>query len=422
MSAITLEKLIKWRREFHQYPEIGWSEFLTTAKIVKELRSLGLDVKVGPDVINQEFAFGRRRQVVDKGLAVAREHKVDEALLDEMKELTGCVAIFDSGKAGPTVALRFDIDCVGVNEATETKHRPHAENFASCHAGEMHACGHDGHISIGLGVAHWLVENKDKVVGKVKILFQPAEEGVRGARAMAESGIADDADYFLGAHLGFIANSGEIVINPTHFLCTTKYDFRFKGAPSHAGAEPELGRNALAGACHAATQMLGISRHGKGMSRINIGVLKAGEGRNVTPANAEMQIEVRGENEEINSFMAANAVRMAEGAAHSFQLEMESEIMGEAVDLTNDQELIDVMTKVVGKHAELTAVATRPFGGSEDATVLAKRVQRCGGKSLYFVVGADRTAGHHQAGFDFDEKQLMTAVNLYTGCLEELLK
>lgn len=251
MSAITLEKLIKWRREFHQYPEIGWSEFLTTAKIVKELRSLGLDVKVGPDVINQEFAFGRRRQVVEKGLAVAREHKVDEALLDEMKELTGCVAIFDSGKAGPTVALRFDIDCVGVNEATETKHRPHAENFASCHAGEMHACGHDGHISIGLGVAHWLVENKDKVVGKVKILFQPAEEGVRGARAMAESGIADDADYFLGAHLGFIANSGEIVINPTHFLCTTKYDFRFKGAPSHAGAEPELGRNALAGACHA---------------------------------------------------------------------------------------------------------------------------------------------------------------------------
>lgn len=277
-------------------------------------------------------------------------------------------------------------------------------------------------ITIGLGVAHWLVDNKDKVSGKVKILFQPAEEGVRGARAMAESGIADDANYFLGSHLGFIANSGEIVLNPTHFLCTTKYDFRFKGTPSHAGAEPELGRNALAGACHAATQMLGISRHGKGMSRINIGVLKAGEGRNVTPANAEMQIEVRGENEEINSFMAANAVRMAEGAAHSFQLEMESEVMGEAVDLTNDQELIDVMAKVVGKHPELTAIPTRPFGGSEDATVLAKRVQRCGGKSLYFIVGADRTAGHHQAGFDFDEQQLMTAVNLYTGCLEELLK
>lgn len=421
MSNITLEKLVQWRREFHQYPEIGWSEFLTTAKIVEELRSLNLEVKVGPQVINSEYAFGRQQKVVDKGLAVARKHQVNEALLAEMQELTGCVAIFDSGKAGPTIALRFDIDCVGVTESTQDTHRPKSDNFSSCHPGEMHACGHDGHIAIGLAVAHWLTANKANLSGKVKLLFQPAEEGVRGARAMAESGIVDDVDYFLGAHLGFIANSGEIVINPTHFLCTTKLDFRFKGAPSHAGAEPELGRNALAGACHATTQMLGISRHGKGMSRINIGVLNAGEGRNVTPSYAQMQIEVRGENEEINRFMSENAIRMAEGSAHSFQLEMESEVMGEAVDLTNDQELIDTLTNVVKQHTELTAVATRPFGGSEDATILAKRVQRHGGKSLYFVVGADRTAGHHQANFDFDEKQLLTAYQLYTECLVSLM-
>lgn len=421
MSNITLEQLTQWRREFHQYPEIGWSEFLTTAKIVEELRRLNLDVKVGPQVINPEYAFGRQQKVVDKGLAVARKHKVDENLLAEMQELTGCVAIFDSGKAGPTIALRFDIDCVGVTESTDETHRPKNDSFSSSHPGEMHACGHDGHIAIGLAVAHWLVTNKESLSGKVKLLFQPAEEGVRGARAMAESGIVDDVDYFLGAHLGFIANSGEIVINPTHFLCTTKLDFRFKGVPSHAGAEPELGRNALAGACHATTQMLGISRHGKGMSRINVGVLNAGEGRNVTPSYAQMQIEVRGENEEINRFMSENAIRMAEGSAHSFQLEMESEVMGEAVDLTNDQELIDTLASVVGQHAELTAVATRPFGGSEDATILAKRVQRHGGKSLYFVVGADRTAGHHQANFDFDEKQMLTAYQLYTGCLVSLM-
>lgn len=421
MSNITLEQLTQWRREFHQYPEIGWSEFLTTAKIVEELRRLNLYVKVGSQVINPEYAFGRQQKVVDKGLAVARKHQVDENLLVEMQELTGCVAIFDSGKAGPTIALRFDIDCVGVTESTDETHRPKNDNFSSCHPGEMHACGHDGHIAIGLAVAHWLVANKESLSGKVKLLFQPAEEGVRGARAMAESGIVDDVDYFLGAHLGFIANSGEIVINPTHFLCTTKLDFRFKGAPSHAGAEPELGRNALAGACHATTQMLGISRHGKGMSRINVGVLNAGEGRNVTPSYAQMQIEVRGENEEINHFMSENAIRMAKGSAHSFQLEMESEVMGEAVDLTNDQELIDTLASVVGQHGELTAVATRPFGGSEDATILAKRVQRHGGKSLYFVVGADRTAGHHQANFDFDEKQMLTAYQLYTGCLVSLM-
>ncbi|MGG4610290.1 amidohydrolase [Providencia sp. Me31A] len=421
MSIVTLEQLIAWRREFHQFPEIGWSEFLTTAKIVKHLRALNLEVKVGTSVINPEYAFGRQQKIVDKGLEVARQHHVSDELLKEMQDLTGCVAIFDSGKPGPTVALRFDIDCVGVTESTADEHTPKKCNFSSCHPGEMHACGHDGHISIGLAVATWLVANKDKLNGKVKILFQPAEEGVRGARAMAESGIVDDVDYFLGSHLGFIANSGEIVINPTHFLCTTKLDFRFKGVPSHAGAEPELGINALAGACHASTQMLGISRHGKGMSRINVGVLRAGEGRNVTPAYAEMQVEVRGENEDINRFMSENAIRMAEGSAHSFQLEMEYEVMGEAVDLQNDQQLIDVLTSVVQQHSELTAIATKPFGGSEDATILAKRVQRCGGKSLYFVVGADRTAGHHQANFDFDEKAMLTAYNLYIGCLTSLL-
>lgn len=79
---------------------------------------------MGPQVINPEYAFGRQQKVVDKGLAVARKHKVDENLLAEMQELTGCVAIFDSGKAGPTIALRFDIDCVGVTESTDETHRP----------------------------------------------------------------------------------------------------------------------------------------------------------------------------------------------------------------------------------------------------------------------------------------------------------
>ncbi len=123
---------------------------------------------------------------------------------------------------------------------------------------------------------------------------------------MAESGIADDANYFLGSHLGFIANSGEIVLNPTHFfMCTTKYDFRFKGTPfSHAGAEPELGRNALAGALPCRnTKCWGSLAMVRGMSRINIGGIKKPV-KVVTSLlpMPKMQIEVRGENEEINSF------------------------------------------------------------------------------------------------------------------------
>ncbi|MDR0806722.1 MAG: amidohydrolase [Enterobacteriaceae bacterium] len=422
MSTIDLNQLVTWRRELHRFPEIGWSEFTTTARLITELRNLGLDVIAGPKVINREFVRGRKADVVERGLALARERGVDEALLTEMAELTGCMATYDTGKAGPTIALRFDIDCVNVQECALAEHIPNIEGFASKSAGLMHACGHDGHMSIGLGIAKWLVENGSSLSGKVKLLFQPAEEGVRGARPMAESGIVDDADYFLGMHLGFIAKSGEIVVNPNSFLCTTKYDFRFYGAPAHAGAEPHLGRNALAGACHAATQMLGISRHGKGMSRINVGVIRAGEGRNVVPAYGELQIEVRGEDEAINTYMAEQVERMAAGAAHSFDLRLESEVMGEAVDLQNDKELVDVLTSVVQQNPELTVIPERVFGGSEDATILAKRVQRHGGKSIYFIVGADLKAGHHQAVFDFDEKQLATAANLFIGCLQKLMK
>lgn len=421
MSTIDLNQLVTWRRELHRFPEIGWSEFTTTARLITELRKMGLEVIAGPKVINREFVRGRKADVVTRGLELARERGVDEALLAEMDELTGCMATFDSGKPGPTVALRFDIDCVNVQECAAGEHVPNKEGFSSKSAGLMHACGHDGHMSIGLGIAKWLVENGSSLSGKVKLLFQPAEEGVRGARPMAESGIVDDADYFLGMHLGFIAKTGEIVVNPNSFLCTTKYDFRFYGAPAHAGAEPHLGRNALAGACHAATQMLGISRHGKGMSRINVGVIRAGEGRNVVPAYGELQVEVRGEDESINTFMAEQVERMAAGAAHSFDLRLESEVMGEAVDLQNDKELVDLLTSVVQQNPELTVVPERIFGGSEDATVLAKRVQRHGGKSLYFIVGADLKAGHHQAEFDFDEKQLETAANLFIGCLQKLM-
>ena len=421
MQGIDLKQLIEWRRTFHQYPEIGWSEFITTARLIKELRSMRLTVLAGKKVINPEFAYGRKKVVVEKGVAFAKEQGVDDALLNEMDGFPGCVAIFDSGKPGKTVALRFDIDCVNVNECDDVEHIPNKEHFASKCAGLMHACGHDGHASIGLGIAKWLVEHKDQMTGKVKLLFQPAEEGVRGARPMAESGIVDDVDYFLGMHLGFIAKSGEIVVNPNNFLCTTKFDFRFYGAPAHAGAQPELGRNALAGACHAATQMLGISRHGKGMSRINVGVIRAGEGRNVIPAYGELQVEVRGEDEDINSFMGEQVKRMAEGVAYSFDLRLETEVMGEAVDLTNDMVLVNLLTEVASQNPELTVIKERSFGGSEDATILAKRVQKQGGKSIYFVVGADLNAGHHQAKFDFDEKQLLTAVELYIGCLKKLL-
>lgn len=421
MSIVNFSQLVAWRREFHRTPEAGWGEFVTTARLITELRKMGLDVIAGTRVINREFVRGRDVGIVEEGLKRARDKGVDEALLAEMEGLTGCMATYDTGRPGATIALRFDIDCVNVQECSGITHPPAREGFTSGCAGLMHACGHDGHMAVGLGVAEWLSSSGSTLSGRVKLLFQPAEEGVRGARPMAESGIIDDVDYFMGMHLGFIAKSGEVVVNPNSFLCTTKYDFHFYGAPAHAGAEPHLGLNALAGACSAAIQMLGISRHGKGMSRINVGVIRAGEGRNVIPAYGELQVEVRGENEEINTFMAEQAQRVAAGSACSFGLRLENEVMGEAVDLQNDKDLVALLSGVVNQYPELTVIPERIFGGSEDATILAKRVQRRGGKSLYFIVGADLKAGHHRSDFDFDEKQLETACNLFIGCLQKLM-
>ncbi len=415
-------QLVEWRRMFHCFPEIGWSEFWTTTKIAEQLSSYQFEVLVGIQAIHPDFVRGRDLKVVEKGLQAAKNYGADAKWLERMEGFTGCIGIYDTGRPGPCVALRFDIDCVNVQETDQASHLPNQENFASKNAGLMHACGHDAHIAMGLGVAEWIKNNAQHLKGKIKLFFQPAEEGVRGAAAMAASGQLDDVDFFASSHIGFIAKSGEIILSPTQFLCTTKIDLFFTGKPAHAGSSPHLGRNALAAAASACTQLLGIARHGDGMTRVNIGVLEAGEGRNVIPVNAKLQLEVRGSDKSINQYMVDEVMRIAEGCAISFGVEFKTEIVGEAVNLENDQELVDVLAALAQKNTHINQITTtKLFNGSEDATILADHVQQKGGKAMYFVLGSDIAAGHHQAEFDIDEKQMLTGVELYTGLLTHYL-
>ncbi len=419
MTLSDTEQLRQWRRMFHQLPEPGWSEFITTARLIEMLRAMGYRVLPGAAFLSREHIQGRNEEEVAQGLARARAFPVEAALLAEMEALTGCVALLETGRPGPTIALRFDIDCVAVHESEAPQHRPQAAGFASRHPGCMHACGHDGHMTIGLGVAQTLYALRDRLCGTVKLLFQPAEEGVRGAKPVAEGGILDDVDYFLSAHIGMGVPSGEIVVDPRDFLCTTKLDLRFFGAPAHAGMMPQGGANALAGACHCVTQLLAIPRHSAGMSRINIGTLRAGEGRNVIPAYAEMQLEVRGENRAINDYMQQQVLRIAEGIAQSFALRVEHQVMGSAVDLHNDATLMTLVADIASQQLNLR-IGEASFGGSEDATLLVERVQAHGGQAAYIVLGADLTAGHHQSTFDFDEAVLGQGVALFSACVERL--
>lgn len=128
---------------------------------------------------------------------------------------TGIVAVLDSGKVGKTIAFRFDMDANDLDEAQDDKHLPYQEGFASRHEHAMHGCGHDGHVAVGLAVAELLAKHKDELIGKVKLIFQPAEEGVRGAYAMVKAGVVDDVDYFFSGHLGFAACEDDLLVTMT---------------------------------------------------------------------------------------------------------------------------------------------------------------------------------------------------------------
>lgn len=415
------ENAVTLRRRLHAIPEIGWCEFETTALIVEELDRLGWTVHMGRSHIGLDAVMGRDEKLVERNLARAREAGVPDAMLERMEGFTGCIAEWKTGREGPVTALRFDIDCVGVEETDAPEHKPNREGFASVHKGWMHACGHDGHTAIGLTVARWVAENAGALRGVIRLVFQPAEEGVRGAAAQAASGLLDDVDYILGAHLSLMCGSGEVCANLRNVLATTKLDVTYTGRPAHPTMSPELGRDALACLCTTVTQLRGMAPHGKGMSCVNIGRIEAGEFRNVVPAHGFMQLEVRGATGEINDYVVNQALRLIKGAALGYDVEYAVTKAGEATSLLNDPELVDLVTEVAsGVPGVETVSQDRSMGASEDFTMLGARVQAHGGKAAFFIIGADRPGAHHQKNFDFDENALGVGFSVFKGCLENL--
>lgn len=212
--------------------------------MVQKLRSFGIEPKFGRQIINPEFVAGRNEKAVEAAQKAALSQRRFRRIFGAGGRLYRRTC--DDEPAVPVPYLPFGrMDCVDVQEALEAGHRPFDEGWASTNPGHMHSCGHDGHTTMGIGLCSWLVENKDKLCGTIKVLFQPAEEGVRGARPVAESGVLDDADYFFGNHLGFNLPTGTISPEPGLFLASTKLDAEFVGLAAHSGADPHKGKNAL---------------------------------------------------------------------------------------------------------------------------------------------------------------------------------
>jgi aminobenzoyl-glutamate utilization protein A len=405
--------MVKLRRDLHRYAEAGWFEFRTTSVIAETLEELGYRVLVGKEIIDEESVMGRDESAIPGQKKRALDQGAREKWLQRMGDYTGALGILETGKPGPVVTFRFDIDAVEVNEVQDETHRPFREGFSSVNAGAMHSCGHDGHTAMGLGLAKALAQKKGNLTGRVNLVFQPAEEGARGAKAIVEKGLLDDTDFFVGMHLGLGNPTGMIAAGATGFLCTTKFDATFHGRSSHAGVAPHEGRNALLAAANAALNMHAIAPHGKGSSRVNVGVLEAGEGRNVIPPAAFMKAETRGETEDIDAYMFDRASKVVSSSAAMYEVDCDIKIQGRGIAAESDEEMIDLVEKAASGVDAVTEVQRYgKLGGSEDATWMMQRVQERGGKAVYYLLGSDISAGHHNEYFDFDESCLSTGVQI----------
>lgn len=416
-----IPEMIQTRREFHKNPEIAWTEFLTTQTIVKRVRELGFKTVVGKALFNTDYALGRVDSVIESAMKRALANGMDSDLLKELEGYTGCLAIWETGRPGPVTALRFDIDCVNVEETTDSNHEACIDHYCSHNEGLMHACGHDAHAAMGLTLAHWIHDNADQLCGTIKILFQPAEEGTKGASGIAHSNNLDDVDYLIGGHIGVAAKLHEVAIIREGFLSTTKLNCSFLGVPAHAGSSAHAGRNALMAACTAAMQIMGIARHGDGETSVNIGTIRAGEGRNVVPVHAHMELEVRGANNEINAYMQETAERMIRGSAESYGVQYKIDVMGQATNITSDKDLCDSFEEIARSMPSVKRVFDiHGCPGSEDCSLLMKTVQDHGGKAMFFYYGCNHH-GHHRGDFSIQDTESMPeGLELFAKMIEKL--
>ncbi|WP_315710888.1 M20 family metallo-hydrolase [Brenneria uluponensis] len=406
--------LTRQRRDLHKYAESGWLEFRTATLVAEELHRLGYTLKLGRDVIKAEARMGLPSEQV---LKEQEQRAIEQGALPQWIAhfsggFTGIMAVLETGRPGPVMGFRVDMDALDLNEQLDGEHRPFREGFASCNIGMMHACGHDGHTTIGLGLAQVLMAMRDQLCGTIKLLFQPAEEGTRGGKSMAESGIVDDVDYFTAIHIGIGVPVGHLVCGNDTFMATTKMDVTYRGVASHAGGKPEEGRNALLAAAQATLGLHAIPRHSGGISRVNVGVLQAGTGRNVIASHAIMKVETRGATNQVNEFIYQQALQVIHGAAAMHGVEVDVALMGAAQSSKPSQEWVTYIHRQAEGIAELTHIVDRQDGaaGSEDATYLMERVKAHGGLASYAIFGTELSAGHHNEKFDFDESVIPVAV------------
>ena len=424
-----MNQLTEYRREFHKYPENGWREFRTSARVAEILTGMGYDVAMGPDVI-EPGSVGEPERLSEEQIRQEMERAVrqgaDPAFVKRTQGWPGVMAVLDTGREGPVSAMRFEMDCLPYDEPQRPGYRPCDEGYLSCNPQSVHACGHDGHTAIGLGIAAELMKRKGELKGKIKLFFQPAEETFYGAQSIVDKGHLDDVMNFIAVHIALSAENKPL---PSHtvacgcrdFLSDRQLDVYLEGKAAHPCGASQEGKNALLAACSAALNIHSIAPHEEGLCRVNVGEIHAGVCANTIAPDAMMRIEYRGQKPAISEYAGQRIFDILEGTAKAYDLKYHYVDYGEVPAGASDYAMMEVVQRAAQKVPWFQTVYFEGnVGGTDDAAVMLTKVQQNGGIGSYVGIGADTTGPVHNPEFDFDEDCLQAAMELCVNALEEL--
>ena len=371
------------RRDFHQHPEIGFEEVRTAGIVAKELSKLEIEISTG----------------------IAK---------------TGVIGIIEGGQPGPVVLCRVDMDALPILEDTGAE-------YASQTDGTMHACGHDGHTAIGLTAARLLHKHRDLLAGTVKLVFQPAEEGLGGAELMVKEGVLENPrpDYSLSLHLWNEKPLGIIAVTPGPAMAGAEsFTIRIGGKGAH-GAAPHEGLDPIVAAAQIITALQTIvSRNVKPLESavLSITSIHGGTAFNIIPPAVELKGTIRTYVPEVRELTLRRLDEIVMGIAASMGCTAEIDLHHVTPAVVNDLTLAVQVQAVVGEVLPEDVLETdvRTMG-SEDMAFMMDDIPGC-----YFFIGSNNAEkgldyGHHHPKFDFDEAALPRGVALMAAAVVDLI-
>jgi amidohydrolase len=369
------DEIISRRRDLHKHPELAFQEVRTSGIVAQELNRLGLEVQTG---------IGK----------------------------TGVIAVLEGDHDGPTVLVRADMDALPIVEANQVE-------YISSTPGTMHACGHDGHTSIGLAVAKMLSERRADIHGRIKFVFQPAEETGEGAKAMVADGALAEPhpDFSVGLHLWNDLPLGKIAVTPGP--CMAAADLlviKITGSGGH-GASPHLARDPIV----AAAQMISalqnvVSRNVEPLESavVSITAINGGDTYNVIPTFVDLKGTVRTYKPEVQDLVHRRIREVCEGIASAMGCVAEVVLEKRTQAVVNNSALSDKIAEMAARHvgSENIRRDVRTMGAEDMSEFMSGDIPGC-----YFFVGSANSSRdlhypHHNPRFDFDEKALITGAAL----------